>query len=290
MNSLFNKNDITKTLYICVGTFIYALGVNIFVVPMGLYSGGFLGIAQIIRTAIENFSGISFGFDISGIISFALNIPLMMLVYKTVGRGFIIKTGFCLAFQSILLSVIPIREIITDPLTSCIIGGLLYGFGIGLILRNGGSSGGVDIIGMYFAKKSKVSVGKVGLTINVFVYVLAFFMVRDIERIIYTLIYAGISTIALDRMHIQNINSEVIIVSNNNNAEIQEAIMKEMRRGVSYWDGYGAYTGEERRVLYIVVSKYELANLRKIVKRIDPRAFVSVKHGVDITGNFEKRL
>lgn len=284
------KNDITKAIYICIGTFIFALGINTFVVPLGLYSGGFLGIAQIIRTAIETFAGVTFSFDISGIISFGLNIPLMLLVYKTVGKGFILKTAFCLGFQSILLSLLPINPIIEDPLTSCIIGGLLFGFGVGLILRNGGSSGGVDIIGMFFAKKSNVSVGRVGLTINIFVYVLAFLLVRDIEKIIYTLIYAGISMLALDRMHIQNINSEVLIISQNNNDEIQQALMKEMRRGVSYWDGYGAYTGEERRVLYIVVSKYELTNVKKIVARIDPKAFISVKNGVDITGNFEKRL
>ena len=290
MKIFSSKSDMLKTVYICIGTFIFALGINIFVVPTGLYSGGFLGTAQIIRTVIEKLSGITFSFDISGIISFALNIPLLLLVYKTVGKAFVFKTAFCLGFQTILLSVIPIKPIIEDPLTACIIGGLLYGFGVGLILRNGGSSGGVDVIGMYFAKKSKISVGRVNLTINVFVYVIAFILVRDIEKIIYTLIYAGISMIALDRMHIQNINSEVIIISQKNNAEIQEALMKEMRRGVSYWDGYGAYTGEGRRVLYIVVSKYELPNLHKIVARIDPKAFISVKNGVDITGNFEKRL
>lgn len=290
MKFLSSKSDVVKTAYICIGTFIFALGINVFVVPTGLYSGGFLGIAQIIRTAIEKFSGISFGFDISGIISFTLNIPLMILVFKTVGKGFIFKTAFCLGFQSILLSIIPIKPIVEDPLTASIIGGLLYGFGVGLILRNGGSSGGVDIIGMFFAKKSNTSVGRVNLSINIFVYVIAFLMIKDIEKIIYTLIYAGVSMIALDRMHIQNINSEVIIISQHNNAEIQQALMKEMRRGVSYWDGYGAYTGEGRRVIYIVVSKYELPNLRKIVARIDPKAFISVKNGVDITGNFEKRL
>ena len=290
MKIFTSKNDVLKTLYICIGTFIYALGTNIFVVPTGLYSGGFLGASQILRTLTEMVTGITFTFDISGLISFALNIPLLLLVYKTVGRGFVLKTAFCLGIQTILLSVIPTKPIISDPLTACIIGGLLYGFGVGLILRNGGSSGGVDIIGMYFAKKSKISVGKVGLAINIFVYVIAFILVKDLEKIIYTLIYAGISTIALDRMHIQNINSEVIIISQKNNSEIQDALLKEMRRGVSYWDGYGAYTGESRRVLYVVVSKYEVPTLHKIVARIDPKAFISVKNDVDITGNFEKRL
>ena len=85
---IFNsKNDFLKTIYICIGTFIFALGINIFVVPTGLYSGGFLGTAQILRTVIEKITGIDFAFDISGIISFSLNIPLLLLVYKTVGKA-----------------------------------------------------------------------------------------------------------------------------------------------------------------------------------------------------------
>lgn len=285
-----NKSDIIKSFNVILGTFIFALGINIFVVPTGLYSGGVLGLAQILRTMTERLFNVSFGFDISGIFSLLLNIPLLLITYKTVGKNFVIRTALCLTAQTIFLSFLPIKDVVSNPLTACIIGGILYGFGVGLILRNGGSSGGVDIIGMYFSKKSTFSVGRIALAVNVCVYVIAFFIVQDIEKIIYTLIYAGISMIALDRMHIQNINSEVLIISKHNDAEIQNALMKELHRGVSYWGGYGAYTGDESKVLYIVVSKYEIPLLRKIVSRIDPKAFISVKHGVDITGNFEKRL
>jgi uncharacterized membrane-anchored protein YitT (DUF2179 family) len=285
-----NKSDIIKSFNVILGTFIFALGINIFVVPTGLYSGGVLGLAQILRTMTERLFNFSFGFDISGIFSLLLNIPLLLITYKTVGKNFVIRTALCLTAQTIFLSFLPIKDVVSNPLTACIIGGILYGFGVGLILRNGGSSGGVDIIGMYFSKKSTFSVGRIALAVNVCVYVIAFFIVQDIEKIIYTLIYAGISMIALDRMHIQNINSEVLIISKHNDAEIQNALMKELYRGVSYWGGYGAYTGDESKVLYIVVSKYEIPLLRKIVSRIDPKAFISVKHGVDITGNFEKRL
>lgn len=291
MKTKITKNDLSKIAMIIVGSVVYTFGINIFIVPAGLYNGGFLGIAQILRTVAVDFLGLEFGFDISGIISFGLNIPLVFITYKTVGKQFIAKTMFCIAFQSVLLSVLPIpSEMLVDDLTSSIIGGLLCGFGVGLMLRNGGSSGGIDVLGMYYAQKSKFSVGRLSLLINIFVYGAAFFLMQDIPKIIYTLIFAGINTIAVDRMHFQNISSEVIIISKHNDAEIQNAIIHEMRRGVSYWDGYGAFTGESSRVLYTVVSKYELPKLKKVVARIDPKAFVSVKDGIAVSGNFEKRL
>lgn len=290
MKFKIDVSDIKKGIGVFVGALIYAFGMNVFIVPRGLYSSGVLGLAQIFRTIIENRFGFLFGFDISGIISFVLNIPLLMFAYKTVGKSFIIKTTFCVAMQAILLSIIPINEVISDPLTSTIIGGILCGFGIGLTLRNGGSSGGVDIIGMYFSKKSSYSVGAVSFFVNIFVYAGAFLLMQDIEKIIYTLIFAGISTIALDKMHIQNINSEVLIFSKQHDSAIQKALLTEMRRGASYWEGFGAYTGEPNRVLYIVVSKYELGRLKKIVKSIDPNAFVAIKSGIEVAGNFEKRL
>lgn len=290
MKEFFNKTDILKALYIVIAASIYALGMNIFIVPLGLYSSGLLGMAQILRTIAEQYFGLNFAFDISGIISFVLNIPLFIFAYKTVGKSFIVKTVFCVAAQSILLSVVPVTKIIDDPLTSSIIGGILCGFGIGLAFQNGGSSGGVDIIGMYFAKKSKFSVGKISLIVNTAVFACAFFLMKDIEKIIYTLIFAAISMIALDRMHTQNINCEVMIFTKHNDNEIQNALMREMRRGVSYWNGFGAYTGDSNRVLFIVVSKYELSQLRKIVSKIDPQAFIRVNNGIDIYGNFEKRL
>ena len=290
MKFKINYNDFRKATAIIVGAFVYAFGMNCFVVPTGLYTSGLLGLSQVIRTVLEEYFALSFPFDISGIISFSLNIPLLIFAYKSVGKSFIFKTLFCIIVQTILLSVFPIHQIIDDPLTSCIVGGIMCGFGIGLSLRNGGSTGGVDVIGMYYAKKSSYSVGTVSMAFNIIVYGCAFLLIQDLERIIYTLIYASISTIALDRMHIQNINSEVIIISKQKDSEIQNAIIHDMHRGVSYWEGYGAYTGESNKVIYVIVSKYEVSQLKKIVKKIDPNAFVAVKNDIDITGNFQKRL
>jgi len=181
MKDFFNKKDIVKAAYIIVGAVIYAFGMNIFIVPMGLYSSGLMGLAQILRTLAEQYLGVNFGFDISGVLSFVLNIPLMILVYKTVGKSFIIKSAFCVAMQSVFLSLVPVTEIIDDTLTSCIIGGILCGFGIGITFQNGGSSGGVDIIGLYLAKKSSYSVGTISLMVNAVVFAGAFVILQDIE-------------------------------------------------------------------------------------------------------------
>lgn len=284
------QDNIKRALWILLASVLYASATNLFIVPAGLYSGGFLGFSQILRTLAERFLHLSFSFDISGIISFLMNIPLMLLTYKSIGKEFIFKTAGCIAIQSFLLSVIPVTQLVSDPLTSVIIGGIMFGTSIGLLLRNGGSSGGVDIIGMYITKKSTLSVGNVSLFIDIFVYTCAFLLMMDVEKIIYTLIFAAINMISVDRMHSQNINSEVIIISKRNHKELQDALMKKIRRGVSYWDGVGAYTQEGNRVFYVIVSKYELSQLKKVVLEIDPNAFISVKNGINIIGNFEKRL
>lgn len=285
-----NRTDLMRISMILAGSAVYACGVNLFIVSAKLYNGGLLGLAQIFRTLLQETLGFDPGFDYAGIIAFLLNIPVMLLTYKTIGKEVIFKTFFCLAFQTILLSVIPVTPLIDDSLTACIIGGILCGAGTGMVLTNGGSSGGTDLIGMYFTKKNIGSVGRIAIYINIFVYAIAFTIMADVNRIIYTLIFTVISNLTLDRMHSQNINCEVLIISKHDDAEIQNAIILEMRRGVSYWEGYGAFTGDNSRILYIVVSKYELPLLKKIVKRIDPHAFVAVKNGINVLGNFEKRL
>ncbi len=290
MKKINYNHKIYKTLFIVLGSISYAVGMNLFVVPMGLYSGGVLGIAQITRTLIEQFAGFSFHFDISGVISFIFNVPLIIFAYFKIGKGFIIKTILCVAFQSILLSFIPVITITNNILTSCIIGGVFCGAGIGLLLRNGGSSGGIDIIGVYLTKRSALTIGAINLIIDSIVFACVFVIFGDAELIIHTLIFAAVTMISIDKLHSQNINSQVIIISKLDNGELQRCIINELQRGVSYWNGLGAYTGERIQVIYTVVSKYELANLKRLVRAIDSNAFISVNNGISLDGYFEKRL
>ena len=178
------KQEIKRYFFIVVGSFIFALGINLFVVPMQLYSSGVLGIAQIIRTIIEQVIGKS-TIDISGIINFLINIPLFMLAYRTISKRFFVRTLLSVISQTVFLTfiMIPTTPLVDDILTNCIIGGIVTGFGIGLTLRCSGSGGGLDILGVYFTKKlPHFSVGK--LSIQQFIqHVLPLYWIRRIIKI-----------------------------------------------------------------------------------------------------------
>lgn len=285
------KKQITGLLYSICGGVLFAVGVNLFITPLDLYNGGFMGIAQLIRTFLTSALHLSFGqTDIAGIIYFMVNLPLLYLAWSKMGRGFFFRTVVTVIVQTAALTFIPIpeRSLIDDRLTSCVIGGIVAGFGTGLVLRGGSSGGGQDILGLYFTKKFRnFSVGKMATIINIFVYGICLLMF-NLETVIYSLIYGVISSVACDRIHIQNINMSVMIFTKK--LGISKAIMNEMGRGVTNWDGAGAYTNETSYILFVMISKYEVNQIRRIVHNIDPNAFMIFTEGCSVEGNFEKRL
>ena len=154
-----------------VGMLVFSAGINLFIkLPANLYNGGVLGISQVIRTVLVRYFHFASGTtDIAGIINMLLNIPLFVLAYVFVGKKFFFRTLVCVVSQTLFLSLIPIPAIpiVRDSLTASIIGGIFGGTGIGMALQSGGSSGGLDIVGMIFTKRFKgFSVGKVSLSVN----------------------------------------------------------------------------------------------------------------------------
>lgn len=286
------KKDFKNYAGTALGNFLFAFGLNIFIVPLGLYSGGIIGFAQIIRTMLTEYAGIQLpkGVDIAGILNLLMNIPLFLLAYQSISRKFFVKTVFGVMVQTLFLTIltIPSTPIIEDVLASCLIGGIICGVGIGLTLRSGGCGGGIDILGVYFSlKRSNFSVGRLSIIINAIVFSLCAFLF-EIPVAIYSILYAVISAQAMDKVHYQNINMTVMIFTKKDG--IQKQINEEMRRGVTYWKGAGAYTQEDTYILVTAISKYEVATLKRIIHQIDPKAFVIFQEGMSISGNFEKRL
>lgn len=286
-----NKNTI-KCINVILGGVIFGLGLNLFIVPLHLFSGGVIGLAQIIRTCLADFTNIPLpkGFDIAGIINLCMNVPLFVIAYRSISRRFFSKTLLCVLAQTATLSfiIVPSTPIIDDILAACLIGGLICGFGIGLALRNGGSGGGLDILGVYFAKKfTSFSVGKLSNFVNAAIFILCA-MLFDVKVAIYSIIYTACMYLVVDKIHYQNINMTAMIFTKNE--LVQESIMKETRRGVTYWKGAGAYTKSDTYVLVTVISKYEIPQLKKLIMTHDPKAFVIFNEGMSISGNFEKRL
>lgn len=286
------KKKVIQMLWAIAGSFLFAVGVNLIITPLGLYNGGFMGTAQLIRTFLVEFLNLSFlgSFDLAGIIYFCINLPLLYLAFREMGRGFFIRTLITVIIQTAFLTLIPVPRIpvIDDYLTACIIGGIIAGTGTGMVLRGGSSGGGQDIVGIICSKKYPgFSVGKISIMMNIVVYGICA-MLFDIEIVIYSLIYATLLAIACDRIHIQNINMSVMIFTKK--MGISQAIMDATGRGVTNWDGQGAYTKETSYILFVMISKYEVNQIKQIVHSIDPNAFMIFNEGSSVVGNFEKRL
>lgn len=293
MKELLNRYEIRRTLTAVFGTAIFAAGVNLFTVPIGLYSGGFVGISQIIRTVLVEYLHLNAGdFDIAGVVFWIINLPVLFMGYRVMGRVFMVKTILCVTTLTLFMSLIPIPKapLIEEPLASCFIGGIVAGYGIGLVLKEGSSGGGLDIVGLYFAKKNKNSgVGRMSLIVNVGIYAVCA-MMFNVEIVVYSVIYTVFYSMVIDKVHLQNINVQAVVITKKAADQIAGEVMKELGRGVTVWDARGAYTGEEEQILYVLLSKYEVGQLRRIVYGHNPEAFVIVEEGPDITGNFLKKL
>ena len=271
---------------ILIGSALFAASINLFVVPVNLYNGGIVGLSQIFRTVLVSRMNLNFSFDIAGVINFLINVPLFVMAYRSLSRKFFLGTLLSLITQTVCFSLIPIPAV--PMLASLIIGAIVGALGIGMTLVSGASGGGTDIVGVYAALHWKsFSVGKLQLLFNALVYCLCAFLF-DLPIAIYSIIYAAVYSFVLDKVHLQNIEMSLMIFTKN--PEIKSRILKDFVRGVTYWKGLGAYTQTETEVLVTIVSKDEVNDLRRMITQMDPKAFIIVNEGLQITGNFIKRL
>ena len=286
-------NSKLRLLVAVVGELLAAIALNLFIVPLGLYTGGLLGVCQLIRTFLQSGLGLNFGsMDIAGILYFFMNIPILLLSYKTLGRTFVFKTITCIGAFSLFSSIIPIPAtlIVNDYLTSCLLGGILAGVGGGLVLTCGASGGGLDIVGLYLSKKgSRFTVGKFSLSFNAILYGICLLLFNP-EIAIYSVIYNFFYSMVVDKMHQQNISVQALIFTKGDEAAMSKFIIENLRRSVTYWEGTGAYTGEGIHVLCVCVSKYEVEELIHAVQTVDPNAFISTQVVARIYGNFQRKL
>lgn len=279
--------DIIKML---IGSLVFCVAINTFIVPSNLYTGGVLGIAQLIRSIIIDIFKLSISFDFSGILYYIINIPLFVVAYKNLSKTFFIRTLIVITIQTIMLSLIPTNPILSDKLTNALVGGLLAGAGLGIVLSSGASTGGTDIIGLVFAKRNnELSVGKLGLVINIFIYIIAG-IIYGFETMIYSIIYSFVDSLTIDKMHEQNICSTAFIFCKKNPREINNYIKNELNRDFTYWDAKGGYDDSRTYIIYTALTKYELIKLERKIKECNYNAFMIKSDGVGIKGEFEKKF
>lgn len=287
------KKEGLKLPMILLGVAIYSVGINFFLRPNHLYSGGLLGFAQLIEDLLGR-AGIHFSyFDLSGVLYYLMNVPAILLAFKKMRRRFLVKTIFTVSMMSIMLALIPIPEqpLLPDVLTGSIIAGLICGAGTGIVLWMGSCDGGTTLIGMVLiALKGKSSIGHVSLIFNIALYGIMIFLF-DIPTVIYSLVYVVFSSIATDKIHLQNINTQVMVLTKlPDTKDMEVEVMSRLYRGMTQLDGKGTFTGDELKILIIYVSKYEVGRLKSIIRSYDPQAFIIETDGVRIDGNFLRKV
>ena len=275
------------------GQMVAAVAQRLFIVPMNMYTGGLMGLCQLIRTLLQTRMGLDFGTnDIAGILYFCLNVPILLLAYKTLGRGLVVKTLICTVSYSMFYSAVPVpaAPIVEDYLTSCLLGGIMVGIGSGISLTCGGSGGGLDIVGLCLSKRgSRFTVGRFSLSFNLCLYAVCLILFSP-EVAIYSLIYNFFSNMVLDRVHQQNVSVQALIFTREDEKTLSQYIIEKIGRGVTYWNGTGGYSGAEMHILCVCVSKFEIEELLHAVHDGDPHAFVTVQEGVRVHGNFRRKV
>ncbi len=289
--SISTKHNLTiykEYLFSILGGVLYAVGIRIFVAPMGLYIGTVTGIAQMIQSILNTL--LNKNLDLTGPLLFIINIPLLIMTYKVINKSFFYKTFLTVAAQSLALALIPVfqKPIIGDWLTLCIIGGVVSGFGAGFTLRYGGSGGGLDILGVYLSLKYReFSVGKVSILVSsiVMIYVAVAF---PAEILIYSIIFTLVYSLVLDKVHFQSIKVLVFIISNND--EIATYINQRIGRGITMWQGMGVHSKTQKNIIMALLDKFEYLNIKKELIEIDSSIFMVDTENVNVTGYFDKHF
>lgn len=285
-------NKYLRLLTGLLGAVIHAAAINLFVVPQGFYSGGLYGVCQVIRTLLVQQFGLVTPVDLAGVLYLLLNIPLLILAWRSFGRPFVIRMTVCTAVDSIALALIPSPAvpIVADPLSACLISGICSGFACGLILTCGCSTGGLDVLGLYLSKKgSRFTVGKFSISFNAVLYA-ACALIFSLHTALYSVIYTVFASLFLDRAHQQNISVQMLIFTKNKSEEMRAFIIERLSRGVTLWKGRGGYTNEPLEVLCVCLNKYEILTVEQMLREVDNNAFFIVQEGVQVGGHFERHL
>lgn len=281
-----NIKDIT---YATLGGVLFALSVNLFLIPASIYNGGVVGIAQLLSDFVVNVLGVNPPFELLGVLNLLINIPILAFAWTRMSKKFVSLSLVSILAQTLTVSLVPIPSvpIVDDIFVGILLAAVIGSFGSSLTYKVKGSSGGIDIIGFYRSQQNKGSMGSVYLMINSFIYLICL-VFYNAKIALYSIVYSYIFSFCLDKFHSHNIEVNVMIFTKN--TQIKHAINETLRRGVTHWDGQGAYTGNKMDVMVTIIAQSEIEDLRRLVKSIDPTAFIIINENLKVDGGFEKRL
>jgi len=278
---LTRGKKLKRGFFFTLGAILMAMGIEVFLVPNGIMDGGIVGISII----LSHLSGAQLGLFL-----FFLNVPFFFIGYKQIGKTFAISTLFAISVLSISTYFLhPVPAFTADMLLATVFGGMILGAGVGMVIRYGGSLDGTEILAILLNKKTPFSVGEIIMFFNIFIFAAGGF-VFSWEKAMYSILAYFIAFKTIDIV-IEGLNeSKSAWIISDQHKEIGDAILARLGRGVTYLQGEGAYTGDNKKVIFTVITRLEEAKLKSIVEELDESAFLAVANIAEVRGGrFKKR-
>ncbi|CQR54958.1 YitT family protein [Paenibacillus riograndensis] len=275
---MLRLKQIGNYLAVIFGSAMIACGFNLFLIPHRLLSGGVSGLAMLV--------GYFTPFNIS-LLYLLFNVPLLVAGWFQLGRRFIVMSILSVGATTWLMALIPTATVASDMLLASVFGGVLVGVGAGVSFRVGGSSGGFDILGSIITRYRDFPIGNVLVGMNALVILAAAYFDNNWNLALASMVSIYVSGRVVDLIHISHIKVTVYIVTTRTDELLKQLLV--LQRGVTKIKTEGAYSHIERDMLMTVTTRYELAELKRIIKNSDPQAFVNIVETVGVMGSFRKR-
>ena len=255
------------------GSLICALAVNGILVPKGFANSGITGLAMLFY---ELFPGLKLG-----LIYILINVPLFIVAYMNVGKRFFLYSLMGMVIFSIALYCVHFEIPVHDNILAAMLAGILNGTGAGIMLRSMGSAGGADILSVILLHRYSVRLGSTVLGLNIVVLTLANWIL-SLEAVLYTVIVIYVSAKLLNIVVTGFSQRKAVIIISEKWQEIKREILTDLRKGVTIIPAIGGYSGKEEHLLYAVINFRQIGHIKRLIKKIDPNAFVVVNETLEV--------
>lgn len=270
-----------KVFFVLFASVTNAIALNNFLIPANIYASGVNGISQLLASVMSDFAQLEIS---TGVFIILLNVPIAVIGWFKIGKSFTMYSFVTSLLVSVLSLALPVIPLTDDPIMNALFGGLLAGAGVGFALKYGFSTGGMDIISMVLAKTTGRSVGSLLFSINVLIILTAGYL-YGWQYAMYTLLSIYVLTKVVDTIHTSHLKVTAMIVTLDPDTLIK-SIHSKLIRGITVIPAKGGYSGSDRSILMIVITRYEMYDLEQAVKEADGTAFVNFMDTNKVLGEF----
>lgn len=266
--------SVAKNVFLMsLGSCLSALSINGILIPNHFPSGGITGLCLLLHYQLPELPFVLF--------YLMFNVPLFAVAWKYVGKRFFVYSLVGLAIFSLAVHFVRVPIPLHDKMLDALMAGILSGTGLAIILKSYGSSGGNDILSVILLKRFSIRLGSTALAVNVLVVLLSYFL-STLDIILYTIVFLYVNAKVLNLVFMGMSQRKVVLIISEQWETISKRILAELRRGLTIIHGEGAYSHQDEKILYAVITLRDLGRVKDIIRDVDPKAFVVVTETLDV--------